>query len=85
MLYYQAGLDESGLKMYKRVLLAYDGSLEGRTALREGALLARPRPAHQRVAGVWYRRRQIGGKGYSRNPPFEGWLFLPCGPLCIAI
>jgi hypothetical protein len=23
--------------MYKRVLLAYDGSLEGRTALREGA------------------------------------------------
>ena len=27
--------------MYKRVLLAYDGSLEGRTALREGALLAR--------------------------------------------
>ena len=27
--------------MYKRVLLAYDGSLEGRTALREGALLAK--------------------------------------------
>jgi nucleotide-binding universal stress UspA family protein len=27
--------------MYKRVLLAYDGSIEGRTALREGALLAR--------------------------------------------
>jgi nucleotide-binding universal stress UspA family protein len=27
--------------MYQRVLLAYDGSLEGRTALREGALLAR--------------------------------------------
>lgn len=27
--------------MYRRVLLAYDGSLEGRTALREGALLAR--------------------------------------------
>jgi nucleotide-binding universal stress UspA family protein len=27
--------------MYKRVLLAYDGTLEGRTALREGALLAR--------------------------------------------
>ncbi len=27
--------------MYKHVLLAYDGSLEGRTALREGALLAR--------------------------------------------
>ena len=24
--------------MYKRVLLAYDGSLEGRTALREGTL-----------------------------------------------
>ena len=29
------------LKMYKRILLAYDGSVEGRTALREGALLAR--------------------------------------------
>jgi nucleotide-binding universal stress UspA family protein len=27
--------------MYKRILLAYDGSLEGRAALREGALLAR--------------------------------------------
>ncbi len=27
--------------MYKSVLQAYDGSLEGRTALREGALLAR--------------------------------------------
>lgn len=27
--------------MYKRILLAYDGSLEGRTALKEGALLAR--------------------------------------------
>jgi len=26
--------------MYKRILLAYDGSVEGRTALREGALLA---------------------------------------------
>ena len=27
--------------MYKHILLAYDGSVEGRTALREGALLAR--------------------------------------------
>jgi nucleotide-binding universal stress UspA family protein len=27
--------------MYKRILLAYDGSVEGLTALREGALLAR--------------------------------------------
>ena len=26
--------------MYKRVLLAYDGSIEGRRALREGAKLA---------------------------------------------
>ncbi|HET6971741.1 MAG TPA: universal stress protein, partial [Phenylobacterium sp.] len=26
--------------MYRRVLLAYDGSREGRTALREGALMA---------------------------------------------
>jgi nucleotide-binding universal stress UspA family protein len=30
-----------GATMYKRILLAYDGSVEGRTALREGALLAR--------------------------------------------
>jgi nucleotide-binding universal stress UspA family protein len=27
--------------MYKKILLAYDGTLEGRVALREGALLAR--------------------------------------------
>ena len=27
--------------MYNRILLAYDGSVEGRTALREGALLAK--------------------------------------------
>src|ERR1700678_2364026 len=27
--------------MYKRILLAYDGSVEGRTALREGALMAK--------------------------------------------
>jgi nucleotide-binding universal stress UspA family protein len=27
--------------MYSRILLAYDGSVEGRTALREGAILAR--------------------------------------------
>ena len=27
--------------MYKRILLAYDGSLEGRAALREGTLLAK--------------------------------------------
>jgi nucleotide-binding universal stress UspA family protein len=27
--------------MYKRILLACDGSVEGRTALREGALLGR--------------------------------------------
>lgn len=28
-------------KMYRHILLAYDGTLEGRTALREGALLAK--------------------------------------------
>src|SRR4051812_24083538 len=27
--------------MYRRIMLAYDGSREGRSALREGALLAR--------------------------------------------
>jgi len=27
--------------MYRRILLAYDGSVEGRTALREGALMAK--------------------------------------------
>jgi nucleotide-binding universal stress UspA family protein len=30
-----------GVHMYSRILLAYDGSVEGRTALREGAVLAR--------------------------------------------
>ena len=29
------------MRMYKTVLLCYDGSMEGRKALREGALLAR--------------------------------------------
>ena len=33
--------DVVGVNMYKRILLAYDGSVEGRTALREGALLAK--------------------------------------------
>src|SRR5690242_15871287 len=32
---------QKGLTVYQRILLAYDGSIEGRTALREGALLAR--------------------------------------------
>ena len=31
----------AGVNMYNRILLAYDGSVEGRTALREGALLAK--------------------------------------------
>ena len=39
MLYHRP--DEMWVTMYKRILLAYDGSVEGRTALREGALLAR--------------------------------------------
>src|SRR6185437_12175161 len=30
-----------GITVYQRILLAYDGSIEGRTALREGALMAR--------------------------------------------
>ena len=33
--------DAMGANMYSRILLAYDGSVEGRTALREGALLAK--------------------------------------------
>ncbi len=32
--------------MYRTILLAYDGTLEGRLALREGALLARRSGAH---------------------------------------
>ena len=35
------GPSREGVKMYNRILLAYDGSVEGRTALREGALLAK--------------------------------------------
>jgi nucleotide-binding universal stress UspA family protein len=32
--------------MYKKIVLAYDGSVEGQTALREGALLAKTCGAH---------------------------------------
>jgi len=32
---------ERGMRMYRRILLAYDGTAEGALALREGALLAR--------------------------------------------
>jgi len=35
------GSRKKGIAVYQRILLAYDGSIEGRTALREGALLAR--------------------------------------------
>ena len=38
--------------MYKRVLVAYDGSREGRTALREGALLVRQLNADLYVLAV---------------------------------
>ncbi|MGH8171434.1 MAG: universal stress protein, partial [Steroidobacteraceae bacterium] len=38
--------------MYQRMLLAYDGSIEGRTALREGALLARRHGAQVFVLSV---------------------------------
>ena len=38
--------------MYKRVLVAYDGSREGRTALREGALLVRQLNAELYVLAV---------------------------------
>ena len=38
--------------VYQRILLAYDGSIEGRTALREGALLARRAGAQVFVLSV---------------------------------
>jgi membrane fusion protein, multidrug efflux system len=38
--------------VYQRILLAYDGSIEGRTALREGALLARRHGARVFVLSV---------------------------------
>lgn len=38
--------------MYRRILLAYDGSLEGRRALREGALLAHRYQAHVYLLSV---------------------------------
>jgi nucleotide-binding universal stress UspA family protein len=41
MRYYFDLTNALGVNMYKRILLAYDGSVEGRTALREGALLAK--------------------------------------------
>jgi nucleotide-binding universal stress UspA family protein len=41
MLYHLKVQHSVGVNMYSRILLAYDGSVEGRTALREGAVLAR--------------------------------------------
>lgn len=38
--------------MYKRILLAFDGSVEGRTALREGALLAKACAAEVHLLSV---------------------------------
>ena len=35
------GTGAKGLEVYKRILLAYDGTREGLVALREGALLAK--------------------------------------------
>ena len=41
MVYHFKVQQSVGVNMYSRILLAYDGSVEGRTALREGAILAR--------------------------------------------
>ncbi len=38
--------------MYQRILLAYDGSVEGRTALREGAILAKQAQARVYLLSV---------------------------------
>jgi nucleotide-binding universal stress UspA family protein len=50
--------------MYRKILLAYDGTLEGRTALREGALLARRCGAQIYLLSVMTRE---GGMGVAES------------------
>jgi len=53
--------------MYKRILLAYDGSVEGRTALREGALLARQCGAEVFLLSVLAEDGTFAGRGNPRR------------------
>lgn len=61
--------------MYSRILLAYDGSTEGRTALREGALLARRHHARVFLLSVISEGagtnlgEGVGGAGVSQQVP----------------
>jgi hypothetical protein len=56
MLYYRT--DERGVKMYKRILLAYDGSVEGRTALR--LLVARNAVSDEAIEAAFMTRGPNG-------------------------
>ena len=51
--------------MYKRVLVAYDGSREGRSALREGALLVRELNAELYILAVVAETPGMRGVGGS--------------------
>ncbi|MGH8295806.1 MAG: universal stress protein [Steroidobacteraceae bacterium] len=59
--------------MYQRILLAYDGSIEGRTALREGALVARRYGAQVFVLSVIWEAagtqlgEGVGGGGIAQQ------------------
>ena len=54
--------------MYQRIILAYDGSREGRMALREGAVLA------QRCRSrVFLLAIDIGGTGIQVADAVSGW------------
>ena len=60
--------------MYKKVLLAYDGSIEGRRALREGAKLAQS--AAQKCSSAFGGQRSIqlsyGGVSHLADCPAFG-------------
>lgn len=57
--------------MYKRVLLAYDGSREGRRALREGALLAKRSGAEVFVLAITAPMASVDPMGAPLPPPEE--------------
>ena len=65
------------MKMYKRILLAYDGSVEGRTALREGALLAKQLRADVFLlsvladTGAFVRRSRLAGATVQIEERFQ--------------
>jgi nucleotide-binding universal stress UspA family protein len=60
--------------MYRNILLAYDGTLEGRVALREGAILAKQCEAKVVLLAVIDSTAQmsvVGGAGLAYVPRYQ--------------